>query len=250
MLERSGLVREYVTALRQKSASIFLGAGMSMSVFNTNWHDLMKPYARIIKLPLKKDGNNYPLIAQAYVDGGNDILEFKRRIGEKFNSDEVCELHKVIARLPIQNYWTTNYDSLIENALAKSNKHFDMIYDNHSFGTLDDKRDHIVYKFHGDRRIPESIIITKKDYEDYPECSNNFVSALNKELASSSILFLGYSFNDPNINNIISTLTAKNGKSGNHFMITKRKRGSKAKEQEVWLKDIERYGINALLIDN
>ena len=33
MIEKSTLIREYVTALRQKNASIFIGSGMSNSIF-------------------------------------------------------------------------------------------------------------------------------------------------------------------------------------------------------------------------
>lgn len=32
---------------------------------------------------------------------------------------DVDENHRIIARLPISTYWTTNYDSLIEDALIE-----------------------------------------------------------------------------------------------------------------------------------
>ena len=250
MIKREVLIREYVTALRQNNASIFIGSGMSMRIFDMNWETLMKPYAEAIGYPMKKEGNDYPLIAQSYVNCGNDSLAFKKSIGEKFKSDVVTEFHKVIARLPIRNYWTTNYDTLIENALNELQKHFDTIYDDNSFCTLNDKRENIVYKCHGDYRYPESIVITKKDYDRYKFDSFKLQNALNNELATSKILFLGYSFSDPDIESIISTLSEISRTNNSHLMITKRKQGEDARQQELWIKDIERYGINTLLIDD
>ena len=249
MIERDTLIREYVKALRHKNASIFIGAGMSMSVFNRNWKDLIKPYAKKIKYGLKKDGNDYPFIAQAYVNCGNDGHEFKVSIAKQFVSMQTPDFHRTIARLPIQNYWTTNYDSLIENALNVNRKHFVTIYDNNSFGNLDDERDHVVYKCHGDYKYPDSIIITQSDYERFRIGSNNFTNALFNELASSTILFLGYSFSDPDINNIIATLTNINEVKQAHYMVTKKIVGKDARKQELWIENLERYGIYTLLID-
>ena len=243
---KSNLIGEYVTALRDNNASIFIGAGMSKSVSKLDWNDLIGPYAKIIGF--KKSDNNYPFIAQAYVNAGRDVNEFKKEICDKFKSPEITEFHSLIAQLPIKNYWTTNYDTLIENALDNVKKHKDVIYDNASFCSLDDIRDHIVFKCHGDCNHSESIVITQQDYECYQLKSFNFTNALCTELASSTILFLGYSFSDPDINNILATLSTINQKKKIHYMITKKEKGEKAIKQKHWVKNLERYGIETLLI--
>lgn len=246
MVDKSVLISEYVTALRQNNASIFIGSGMSKSVSGLDWKDLIMPYAEIIGYSQKD--NNYPFIAQAYVNAGHDVNGFKKDICDKFKSHETPEFHTLIARLPIKNYWTTNYDTLIENALDAEKKHKDVIFDNASFCSLDDTRDHIVYKCHGDCNHPESIVITQQDYECYRLKAFNFSNALYNELASSTILFLGYSFSDPDINNILATLSTINDVKQTHYMIIKREKGSKAIKQEHWIKNLERYGIQTLLI--
>lgn len=250
MIEKSTLIREYVTALRQKNASIFIGSGMSNSIFKKCWKELIRPYAKKIKFPLKKTENNYPFIAQSYVNNGYDKGEFKKSIGEQFSSSETTEFHHRIARLPIRNYWTTNYDPLIENALKAERKHYDLIYDNESFTKLDDEREHIVFKCHGDYNHPDSIIITEEDYEHFKLSSFNFTHAIYNELASSTVLFLGYSFSDPDIQNIISTLTTVNKINQNHYFITKKCVGNEYKKQKLWIKNLERYSIHTLLIDD
>ena len=246
MVDKSVLISEYVKALRQNNASIFIGSGMSKSVSGLDWKNLIMPYAEIIGYSQKD--NNYPFIAQAYVNAGHDVNGFKKDICDKFKSHETPAFHTLIARLPIKNYWTTNYDTLIENALDAEKKHKDVIFDNASFCSLDDTRDHIVYKCHGDCNHSESIVITQQDYECYRLKAFNFSNALYNELASSTILFLGYSFSDPDINNILATLSTINDVKQTHYMITKREKGNKAIKQEHWIKNLERYGIKTVLI--
>lgn len=179
-------------------------------------------YATKIGLKPTELGNDYPFVAQAYINCGNDELSFKEEICDLFKSKQTTNVHSVLAKLPIRNYWTTNYDPILENALNIERKHFDLIYDNKSFVTLNDKRDHVVYKCHGNYANPESIVITQKDYENYRLNAFNFTHALYNELATSSVLFLGYSLNDPDINNIIATLSAVNNYKPNHYLITKK----------------------------
>lgn len=246
MIEEAELIREYVTALRQNNASIFVGSGMSKSVSGLVWKDLIMPYAT--KIGYNSKDTDYPFIAQAYINAGNSEIEFKSEICDKFKSDDVPEFHQLIARLPIKNYWTTNYDTLIENALNAARKHKDVIFDSASFSSLDDARDHIVYKCHGDCNHPNSIVITQQDYECYQLKSFNFTNALFNELASSTVLFLGYSFSDPDINNILATLSRINEVKQIHYLVTKKERGHKAIQQQHWIKNLERYGIKTLLI--
>lgn len=249
MIKKEDLIREYVTALRNKNASVFIGAGLSYPIFNKTWKDLITPYATIIGLGTKDLGNDYPFVAQSYINCGNDELCFKQEICNLFKSAQTTSVHTTLAKLPVRNYWTTNYDPLLENALNFERKHFDLIYDNDSFVTLNDKRDHIVYKCHGDYANPQSIVITQKDYEKYRLSAFNFTHALYNELATSSVLFLGYSLNDPDINNIIATLSAVNNHKQNHYLITKREKIEERK-QELWIKNLERYGIYTALIDD
>ena len=248
MINKEELIREYVTALRNRSASVFLGAGVSFPIFEIDWKSLISPYASKIGIELDHSGNDYPFIAQAYINCKNDELNFKQEICNLFKSEQTTNVHALLAKLPIRNYWTTNYDSIIENALYRENKHFDLIYDNDSFATLDDMRDHVVYKCHGHFNNPESIVITQEDYENYRIRAFNFTHALYNELATSSILFLGYSFNDPDINNIITTLSSINNSKQNHYLITK-KDECNLRMQELWIDNLERYGIKSVLID-
>ena len=249
MIEKEVLIKEYVKALRNNNASVFIGSGISAPVFNKCWKELILPYATKLGLCGGTMGDDYPFIAQSYINYGNDELIFKKEICDNFRSTKTTNVHNILAGLPIRNYWTTNYDELLENALSDKNKHFDLIFNNDSFSSLDDRRDHVVYKCHGDCKQPNSIVITQNDYENFRLKAFNFTHALYNELASTSVLFLGYSFKDPDIPHIISTLSAVNNVTQNHFLITKKNPDSELK-QNLWAKNLERYGIFTVMIDN
>ena len=51
------LIDEYVKFLREKSASVFLGSGMSYNILKINWEDLIGPFAKDIGLDLSEVNN-------------------------------------------------------------------------------------------------------------------------------------------------------------------------------------------------
>ncbi|MCL7708227.1 SIR2 family protein, partial [Enterobacter kobei] len=63
---------------------------------------------------------------------------------------EISENHKILARLPISTYWTTNYDKLIEKSLTEAGKIADIKYRVKQLSFTKRGRDAVVYKMHGD----------------------------------------------------------------------------------------------------
>lgn len=247
--DRQILINEYVKSLHDCNASIFLGAGFSFDVFKKDWSKLLAPYATKLGIGSTKH-LNLPQVAQAYADKFSSEA-LKKSISKKFLSNSISEKHRLIARLPIQNYWTTNYDHLIENALNIENKHYDKIFNNASFSSVDGTRERIVFKCHGDCDNPESIIITQDDYDVYNYLSFNFVNSLLKELAANTILFLGYSFNDTDINNLLAQVKIHSEIPNLHYLITKKEDKARDRtKQKLWIANLERYGIQTLLVED
>src|SRR5262245_20991368 len=106
----------YVRALRERNAAVFAGAGLSMSSGFVDWRGLLSGLARDLGLDVQREHDLLSL-AQFYVNshGGNKgrihqllLDEFARRVTPTDN-------HKLLTTLPIGTYWTTNYDTLIED---------------------------------------------------------------------------------------------------------------------------------------
>lgn len=103
----------------------------------------------------------------------------------------------------------TNYDSLIEDALTESKRVVDVKYNNKHLSLTKPHRDAIVYKMHGDKSNPDEAILIKDDYEKYYRDHAQFITALSGDLISKTFLFVGFSFSDPNIDYILSSVCLK-----------------------------------------
>lgn len=64
-------------------------------------------------------------------------------------------------------YWTTNYDSLIEDALKVNDKRVSVRKNDKDLQLSCSNYDAIVYKMHGDIQSPAEAVITRDDYEEY-----------------------------------------------------------------------------------
>lgn len=60
---------------------------------------------------------------------------------------------EILASLPIDTYWTTNYDSIIEDTLLRNGKTVDVIYEQIQYKNYTPGRDAVVYKMHGDKNF-------------------------------------------------------------------------------------------------
>jgi hypothetical protein len=123
------------------------------------------------------------------------------------------------------------------------------------------RRDAVVYKMHGDVSQPDKAVVTKDDYESYESRRHLFSTALQGDLVSKTFLFMGFSFNDPNLNYVLSRIRALLGENRReHYCLLRRvQRGDFKKnaeyqyaraKQELQVKDLKRYGIMGLLVDD
>ena len=99
---------------------------------------------------------------------------------------------------------TTNYDKLFEKA-----------YSNEIYTVIDDvdlpqsnSRRVKLYKIHGDIASPETMVITRSDYNEYFRGGKDrpLWSVIRGLIATNSILFVGYSIEDRNIQTILQDI--------------------------------------------
>lgn len=94
-------------------------------------------------------------------------------------------------------YYTTNFDDFIERSFdLNGRKHRAVAIEEHMRpepGTTE------IIKFHGDWNHPDRMVLTESDYERRMEFKEVLDRRLWSDLLNRSILFLGYSFRDPNV---------------------------------------------------
>lgn len=178
---------------------------MSASSGFVNWKELLRDLAVELKLDIEKE-HDLISIAQYYFN------RFKRgkinnKIINEFSSLKVGgENHKILSRIGINTFWTTNYDQLIEKTLEAEGKTVETKIRQEDFSRNIKKKDAIVYKMHGDKDSPDEAILTKDDYETFNDKKELFSTALRGDLLSKTFLFIGFSFDDLNLEYILGRI--------------------------------------------
>ncbi len=254
-----GFIRDFVQDLHNDSAAIFAGAGLSRGCGYVDWPELLSDIAKELGLDIKKEHDLISL-AQFHVNTKKTSDGLARKILQEFSDyAEPSENHDILARLPISSFWTTNYDSLIEDALRKACRVPDVKYQVDHLTISKPKRDAIVYKMHGDVQLPQHAVLYKEQYEKYHIERAPFITALSGDLISKTFLFIGFSFTDPNLDYVLSRLHSGCSKRTHYsFMLQAQKvEGDddelyfyKKRKQELRIEDLKRYGIQTLLVDD
>lgn len=253
-------MRTYIKALNESNAAVFAGAGLSQPAGYVNWKSLLKELAEDLSLDINLEEDLISL-AQYHVNEYDGRAKINQILVDEFTKDITeTENHKILSRLPIKTYWTTNYDKLIENNLNNNNKKVDakIVPDNLSQNVPG--ADVVVYKMHGDSSLAHEAVLTKDDYEEYDVKRQLFSTALRGDLVSKTFLFIGFSFDDPNLSYILSRIRILLGEnSRNHYCFMKKinskdyddneKFKYEQIKQELKIKDLKRYKINVLLVE-
>lgn len=261
-MDKKQLIKELVHELSANNLAIFAGAGLSVSAGFVNWKELLTDLAEELGLDINKEENNLVSLAQYYVNSKcGKRSKINHLILNEFSQEaELTENHKILARLPIDTFWTTNYDKVIETALEEAGKVVDVKHCVEQLPVSIHKRDAVVYKMHGDYTLPNQAVLIKDDYEKYHLTRNDFFTALRGDLLTKRFLFLGLSFADPNIDYILSRIRASYSENQKeHYCILRRvqkfddeKQADfeyRQRKQQLFISDLERVGVNALLID-
>ncbi|MCL6443082.1 MAG: SIR2 family protein [Alicyclobacillus sp.] len=253
-------IRTYVKAIRESNAAIFAGAGLSRSAGFVDWKELMREIAEDLQLDVDKETDLISL-AQYHVNerGRGKINQL---LIEEFTRDcVITENHRIIARLPVETFWTTNYDKMLEKALEEAGRRVDVKMVPENLAISLPGRDAIVYKMHGDISQPNEAVLTKDDYERYNQRRKQFTLALEGDLIQKTFLFIGFSFDDPNLTYILSRIRALLGENHrDHYCFMKCVSRSDFKTDEDFryalikhdlrVKDLKRYGINAIMVED
>lgn len=221
--------------LNEKRAPfLFVGSGFTRHYYDTpDWIGMLSKFApRPFNYYTSKFGKDNTLIASNIASDLND--EFwesddyfeERKLYEKNIISqssylrikisnflkEVCltqgipeqwkEELLVLRNAPIDGIITTNWDDLIEQIFPKFNKYVgqeELLFNtSYSIGEI--------YKIHGCMYNPESMILTKEDYDDYNKKYPYLAAKLLTIFVEHPVVFMGYSIHDPNIQNILKSL--------------------------------------------
>lgn len=181
----------------------------------------------------------------------------------------------MLSRLPVDEWWTTNYDCLLEACLDNIPVvNLDMDKDTDTDRETDTEvtragrqRKQRLIKMHGsltDNNPPNwafGPIISRGDYERYETDHPRLWSLLKATFLTAPFLFLGFGFQDPNIELMLKLSRSIPRKGApDHFAImpcpTRRKEENEQQFddrrmlEELRLEDLTKSGIKVCLIDD
>lgn len=191
--------------LSRGELAVFIGAGVSRSYGNQQGVpsaiDLMKTFAS--KYPFIKDdvlfkaGNLRFENACLMIKNNNGERELISMLMTEINKPNIRPLpaHNLLAKLPFSSYFTTNWDTLLETACTNVNGSYPVIYEDEHVAMLRNG-DMPIVKLHGCIRDAKSIVASVDDYKPFKK-TKPLIDAITKvDLASKTILFLGFNLND------------------------------------------------------
>lgn len=195
--------------IRKEEVVLFAGAGMSRYAGYPSGAKLAEILHENLPEDLKEDIKliyDLPkLCEEIFLIKGNKsyLIDTLKKEFEKKPS--TAETHKLLAGIPqIKIIITTNYDKLIElenDSIQVIRNSIDYISAN--------KNGQLLFKIHSDLTDIRNIILTSSDYLNYfteKEESKIFWGAVKDKLATNHILFIGYSLEDTNVQDMIKKI--------------------------------------------
>ena len=217
---------------------LFLGSGVSSSCRNAagasppGWVALLEMLcAKIRDDASRVDGEE--LIASRQLLAAADHIRFQ--MAEETNVNEYLRTIRVAVEGPVADRYspsflyelllslephivfTTNYDKIFEVASKNG-------YSTHGFESLtlcDDLRrgDPVFVKLHGSIDSMSDIVLTRTDYARLARDGKHVFDALNALSLTTTILFIGYSLDDPDIQLVLQAVGRSRLNPEAHFML-------------------------------
>lgn len=153
-----------------------------------------------------------------YAKIGNEGIHLFKKDKEIDKCDVDClKLHKLLLQCGgFRNYFTTNYDNLLEVSIDREKRPITVIKRGKDLSNT--SADCKIIKIHGSLREEQndssgfdgcndtSYIITQEDYDSYGEKHSAFKTILNTEMLQGVFCLIGFSGTDPNFRNCIDWL--------------------------------------------
>ena len=192
-------IRQIQKAIRQNRLVVLVGAGASATCGVPSWPDLIEELKKELDLP--EHENDFLKIPQLYKNMRKH-KEYHERIREILQDGQIQSniVQNAILNLNPCHIITTNYDNLLEQAMAKTRDRFFVVRRDEDLPY--NRGERMLLKMHGDF-ASDNIVLTENDYLDYAKNFPLIRSYVMSLFASKLVLFVGFSYSDINLKYIL-----------------------------------------------
>ncbi len=203
---------ELLTAIKERRAILFVGAGLSMSVGLPSWQQFIDHMCE--ELGVKSDEmigstKSYHTLAEYYRLRQGSIGPLRSWLDRNWKVSEekvrASKMHEVLVALRFPVIYTTNYDRNIETAFEAHGRDYVKIANARDLTKIREGVTQIV-KFHGDFDDDESLVITETDYFGRLAFDSPLDIRFRADALGKTVLFIGYSMTDMNIRLLLHNL--------------------------------------------
>lgn len=218
-----------IKSIGSNNICFFVGSGISIPSGFGNWDKAYKEIFQEVGIShLYNKDNLISSLQLLAID-----TRYNRQIFDKFknyfspySSFEPNEYHYILLNINPKRIWTTNYDHLFEKAIIKDHKNMAIIRNDDDLKNNYGKD--MLVKMNGDFEdalfeddFKWNIIFFQEQFTLLKYNRPVLVGLFENDYVSSVMIFIGISFNDPGLNELISTIKYKNLKPiHKHFYLT------------------------------
>lgn len=208
-------ITELASRIVPEQTVLFFGAGSSAASGAPGGRDLTNLISDRFKVSHDYSLSETAMLAESKA-GRKELIDFIRlHIASKTPTGGLLNL----PRNRWKSIYTTNYDTLIEQAYSRHGINIEVISSNFDFSIVSNSTDQRLYKIHGTIQNDivdghsSRIIITDGDYDNTSDYRERIFRRLSDQLADSHLIIIGYSLSDGDIRQIIDRALAEKAKA-------------------------------------
>lgn len=188
-------------AYKSKKLVLFVGAGADVSSGLPLWSSAIEQFCKHMNIS-SEDADNLR-IPQYYYNsrGKKEYVELSRDIFGYEKEFPINDIHKKIIDFNVNTIITTNYTHFLEREMKNRGYIYRVICQDKDLAYA--KHENLIIKMHGDFEH-DNFVLKEDDYLNY---SNNFrliETYIKSVIAANVVLFIGYSYNDPDVKQLFS----------------------------------------------
>jgi hypothetical protein len=194
----------------------FIGAGVSMSVEWTlgpetrrgpSWGELVDKAANFLDFDepelLRVRGSDLQILEYFKLVNNNNPTPLTNWLVKELQppDDDLIKspIHRHLSELVMcKTFYTTNFDTFLEDSFKLFGRRNKVIVKEQDMCKAHNGECEII-KFHGDLNNPDMLVLSEADYENRLTLSTELDYRFISDLLNRTVLFLGYSFRDPNV---------------------------------------------------
>ncbi len=282
--------RELIELVASRESVLIVGAGSSVRVGYVDWSRLLKELEDLaiawgedfVKDDRKRENDplEYAEDIKSHIDKTGNLAKYHALLYDLFKpkTPSFDDLHKTLVALPFRGILTTNYDTVLEAALAEQEPltAFDnsLVIDSRSAARVDEfframidsNLTRRIAHLHGKFEPPDSIILSIKDYErayglklpiNQVQKDRDFEWTLRRKFlwavfATRRVVFIGFSMRDPYLNKMLETVSTdlwKWGQSTHIAIMSISPQNADTDKQEAELLK-NKYGVDTVFYED